>query len=58
MLDSPHLETLYVTRVHGDFGCDTFFSPIPETFLLSQEGEKKKQGDIEYQMLVYKAKDT
>lgn len=57
VLDFPCLENIYLTKVSGDFWCDTFFSPIPEKFSIVESGEIKKENTIEYQMLVYKNTD-
>lgn len=56
VLDDPYLDLIYLTRVHGDFNCDVFFSNIPDDFIEISKSEKKEHNWIEYQFFVYKRK--
>lgn len=51
---SPYLTGMYVTKIKGDFGCDTQFPPIPEDKFTVQEIGKDKEGKISYKYLFYK----
>ena len=45
--------TLYVTRVHGKFACDTHFPQFSETFRLVTETGVQQDNGIDYRFEVY-----
>lgn len=56
VLESELLDTIYLTKVYGDFNCDVFFSEIPSHFKITKTSKMKSENDIWYQMLQYKNK--
>ena len=57
VMNGPDLDGIYLTRIEGEFECDTFFPEIPEEF-----GEPASLGGVEedaisYQYLFYKKND-
>jgi len=54
VLESEHLENIYLTRVDGRFNCDVFFIGVPECFEIVTKSEKKNEKWIWYQMFHYK----
>ena len=52
-LEHPKCENLYVTHLKGDFGCDTFFSNIPNTFLRKDSLAWLFEGPIQYRFSQY-----
>lgn len=54
-LKRPECNKLYLTRVSGDFGCDRFFSPLPERFKLVSESSEQEENGIKYRFTVYEA---
>ena len=52
---SPACQSLYVTEVKGDFGCDTFFPPIPPaSFKIKEESAWLSEGQIQYRFCEYR----
>lgn len=47
-------QTIYLTKVFGDFQCEVFFPNLPERFKLQSESEIQTEGDLKFQFLVYK----
>ena len=47
-LEHPNCQTLYVTQLKGDFGCDTFFPPIPASFKKQKNFSWFTEGEIQY----------
>ncbi len=47
-LNHPMCETLYVTELKGDFGCDTFFPAIPASFKRKEESAWLIEGMIRF----------
>ena len=37
-INDPELSEIYISKIKGDFKCDTFFPTIPETFTYSTAG--------------------
>lgn len=56
VLDTPCLESIYLTRVYGDFNCDVFFADIPSYFKIKKTSERKEEKGISFQMFHYKNK--
>jgi dihydrofolate reductase len=52
-LTHPRCSTLYVTRVHDRFGCDTHFPEFQETFRLVTETGIQHDDGIAYRFEVY-----
>lgn len=53
-IEHENLNKLYVTYIHNDYHCDTFFPEIPSNFKMICEGNKQKFNDITFQYLIYK----
>ncbi|MBI5411969.1 dihydrofolate reductase [Candidatus Peregrinibacteria bacterium] len=51
----PDVTGVYLTRVQGDFNCDTFFPPIPKRFNHIQRLGAKHEKNIAYEFLLYTA---
>ncbi len=49
----PACQKLYVTRLKGDFGCDTFFPLIPPSFKIIEESSPAKEVEIQYRFCQY-----
>ena len=50
-------EKLYVTHIHNDFDCDTFFPPFENMFEPIQASDECKEGLITYHFEEYKRKN-
>lgn len=50
-------EKLYVTHIHGDFGCDTFFPPFKDMFESVRASDELKEGTIAYHFEEYRRKN-
>lgn len=46
-------QTIYLTQVHWDFGCDVFFSWVPENYDLMSMSDMQEENGIQYQFCVY-----
>ncbi len=44
----PECEKIYLTKVEGEFECDSFFPAIPKGFTLKEESAKLKESNLEY----------
>jgi len=53
VLHHPLIHRLYVTKVEGDFDCDTFFAGIPEEFQVVEQSETKEENGISFRFLIY-----
>jgi dihydrofolate reductase len=49
------VDHIYLTKIYGEFECDTFFPKIPENFKLIQSSSIYMENDIPYQFQVYKS---
>jgi dihydrofolate reductase len=52
-INHPDCQTIYLTKVFGDFQCEVFFPKLPDYFKLVSEGEIQTEGDLKFQFLVY-----
>jgi len=52
-INHPRITGLYLTRVHKVFDCDAFYPQIPEKFDKIKKLGKDKEGDIEFDFLLY-----
>jgi len=52
-INHPRITGLYLTRVHKVFDCDAFYPQIPEKFSKIKKLGKAKEGDIEFDFLLY-----
>jgi len=52
-LKRPECNKLYLTKVQGDFHCDTFFSPLPERFHLVSEGPMQEENGLRFRFTIY-----
>ncbi|MCA9375900.1 MAG: dihydrofolate reductase [Candidatus Doudnabacteria bacterium] len=52
-IDRPETDGVYLTHVEGDFGCDTFFPPIPEVFSVVTELGHETEGNISFTFKKY-----
>ncbi len=53
---SPYLTGIYLTKIKGDFECDTKFPEIPKDKFAAEEIGAEKEGKISYKYLLYKRK--
>lgn len=44
----PYATELYITRVNGDFNCDTFFPGFEHKFKMLDQSSKQSENDIEF----------
>lgn len=51
------LSGIYLTRIQKEYPCDTFFPEIPKKFSHIQSLGKEKEGDTEYEYLLYEKKE-
>lgn len=49
----PLAKELYITSLHCDYECDTFFPAIPEEFALHDFSDVQKHEDLSYYFLRY-----
>lgn len=56
VINSEFLEKIYITKVKWDFGCDKFFSWIPEDFVVESYTEWQEENGVEFSFWVYKHK--
>lgn len=49
----PDCQTIYLTKVFGDFQCEVFFPTLPDYFKLVSESEIQTEGDLKFQFLIY-----
>lgn len=54
LLDHPLLDTIYLTKVSWDFGCDVFFDGIPNDFSLESQSDIQTDNNIDFTFCVYK----
>ena len=47
-------EEIYLTRVLGEFQCDTFFPEIPLGFEVASESKEMEENGVKYKFVVYK----
>lgn len=52
-LAHPSCQKLYVTHVHGQYGCDVFFPPISQQFFLISASEECSNNGICFQFAEY-----
>ncbi len=52
-LAHPACRRVYLTRVQGRFGCDTFLAPLGEGFHLVSDDPGGQEGAVTYRFLVY-----
>ncbi len=45
----------YITRIHGDFGCDAFFPTVPPRFRRISTGPVHTENGIDFSFQVYEA---
>ncbi len=55
-LNHPQCQRLYITHIEQEFGCDTFFPPIPSCFVLSSQSSSLREDSISYYFAEYYAK--
>jgi hypothetical protein len=53
MLQNTSLQKIYLTKVQGDFECDTFFEGIPDDFSVVSATDWQQENDILYSFEVY-----
>lgn len=53
MLDSPLLDGIYLTHIHKEFECDTFFPILPERFSEPENLGDCDENGIQYNYLFY-----
>jgi dihydrofolate reductase len=56
-LKYPECDKLYVTHIHKDFQCDTFFPPFPEVFKSTVVLDPITEGGITYHFEEYARKN-
>lgn len=54
----PQCHRLYVTRVSGNFACDTFFPPFEEGFTQRQRSVEHTDGETRFRFEVYERTDS
>lgn len=54
LLDDPRLTGIYLTKIEGDFDCDTFLPEIPKSFGDARLISKDDDLGTHYQYLLYK----
>jgi len=52
-INHPRVTGLYLTRVHKVFECDAFYPQVPEKFKKVKKLKTEKEGDIEFDFLLY-----
>jgi len=57
IINNPELTGVYLTRVHGEFHCDTFFPDIPPRLSHKESLGSVTEGDITYDYLLYDVSD-
>ena len=58
-LHDPHCEKLYITRIKGDFECDTFLPRWDEnTFEKIEESGLHQENGIDFQFQTYRRKES
>lgn len=58
-MESPNFNRLYLTRIKRYFECDTFFPPIPNNFVLTQDPnipQEEEENGIQFVYEVYEKK--
>ncbi len=53
-INHKDLDKIYITKVEGDFKCDTFFNWIPDNYVLDSYWEDEEENWIKYWFYVYK----
>lgn len=54
----PECEEIYLTRVLGEFQCDTFFPEIPMEFDVVSESDVMEENGLKYRFVVYRRRLT
>ena len=57
LIKTDFVERVYLTRVKGDFKCDTFFDWIPENFSLESKTKQEKEWDYSFSFEVYEREE-
>ena len=57
-INEPYVKNIYLTHIHKDFECDTFFPEIPDYFYLKKNSDMKVENDILYNYKIYSRKNV
>lgn len=52
-INDARLDGLYITKIHKDFGCDTFFPSIPPAFAAVRTLGSEEEADVHFDFLLY-----
>lgn len=52
-INDPRLDGMYITKIHKDFNCDTFFPAIPHTFATVRTLASEEENEIHFDFLLY-----
>lgn len=52
-INDPRLTSIYLTKIHKTFDCDTFFPEIPAKFGQPRKISSNKENGIKYDFLLY-----
>jgi dihydrofolate reductase/thymidylate synthase len=57
-LACAHCTRIHITRVEGDFSCDTFFDDPGEAFALESSGDPQTENGVRYRLEVLRRSDS
>jgi len=57
VMELPMLDGIYLTHIHTEFDCDTFFPVFPEYFGEPENLGSDKEEGVEYNYLLYRRQD-
>jgi len=49
----PDCDTLLITEIEADFGCDAFFPAIPNSYMVRDQSSLQVEGEIPYRFTTY-----
>tara|TARA_B100001250_G_C19698848_1_gene743863 strand:+ start:312 stop:860 length:549 start_codon:yes stop_codon:yes gene_type:complete len=56
-INESYVKNIYLTHIHEDFECDTFFPEIPDDFYLKNTSDMKIENNILYNYKIFSRKD-